>query len=898
MIYADLNEQQMNLRFSGVISDSNRFLTVKFNFDDYWDNTDKTAIFLYDGKKYYVALADGNSMYLGDDICYVPAEVIKSPGFKISVYGMRNNTIITSSVENVTVEESGYGDTVPADVTPSIWLQLIQVAVNAERIANSVVERADAGEFHGEGVVPGGTAGQVLAKNSNDDFDTDWIDLPEGMTVEEASTLFVPKTLKINGYPLQNSFNIDCYDIGAYEYPENGIPISDMSDYVKSLLEKAETALQSHQDISGKENISNKATSISSSSTDTQYPSAKAVVDYVDEQSEIKNYNYLSNKPQINGVTLSGNKTLSDLGVISKPTGGTLGQVLAKTLHDETEWINISPVYKGIKFSDTNPVVGERIKFYYSEFTRPVEDEFSCVFYNTSAEKCFVISAEPRTVALDGYFYGEILSAYEITGGGGSVNVVQKTGQSTEAVMSQKAVTDELSLLVRNYPKYNIFDYKYEDMNWSSDIDQNGDVISSSDSSYLVTDFIELVYPIAFRMKKYDGTWVTPTRVRKIAFYDADKEFISFIDETYSIEIPSNKIPENAKYVRLRIWHQNEAHQYERLMMVPAWNTSAVDAKQEYIPYDGGCDGEKGDIFQFEDFKGKTLAVIGDSITTWEGHNASEIIISSEDVGVELSAYVTKYDVGTVIGGYTITNADIGTELTFTPTNDDIGKEIGKALTHAGTTGYPWWQHLCKTLDMSCNNVSWSGSSYTSHESVSNDYKCSYAWHESQIRKCGTRIPGTMTRTAPDIIILARGVNDFSHSNSVKITNISDTRFIPASINTDVIESGYGLEEALNLTLNKLRTAYPNAKVYICTITAFKRNNESGFPTINNNYSLPQFNKAIKNVAEYNSCGIINMDKVVTWGRRQELLWDTTHPSNYAHHEMYKQVIKDLLFNN
>ena len=39
--------------------------------------------------------------------------------------------------------------------------------------------------------------------------------------------------------------------------------------------------LTSHQDISGKENISNKITSISSASTNAQYPSAKAVYDYI-----------------------------------------------------------------------------------------------------------------------------------------------------------------------------------------------------------------------------------------------------------------------------------------------------------------------------------------------------------------------------------------------------------------------------------------------------------------------------------------------------------------------------------------------------------------------------------------------------------------------------------------
>ena len=41
------------------------------------------------------------------------------------------------------------------------------------------------------------------------------------------------------------------------------------------------TVITSHQDISGKENISNKVTSLSSSSTDTQYPSAKCVYDLI-----------------------------------------------------------------------------------------------------------------------------------------------------------------------------------------------------------------------------------------------------------------------------------------------------------------------------------------------------------------------------------------------------------------------------------------------------------------------------------------------------------------------------------------------------------------------------------------------------------------------------------------
>lgn len=101
---------------------------------------------------------------------------------------------------------------------------------------------------------------------------------------------------------------------GTYSKPINGIPKSDLANDVQTSLGKADTALQSyteqytgtitgitmngvskgtsgvvdlgtvitsHQDITGKEDASNKVTSLSSNSTDTQYPSAKCVYDLV-----------------------------------------------------------------------------------------------------------------------------------------------------------------------------------------------------------------------------------------------------------------------------------------------------------------------------------------------------------------------------------------------------------------------------------------------------------------------------------------------------------------------------------------------------------------------------------------------------------------------------------------
>lgn len=66
-----------------------------------------------------------------------------------------------------------------------------------------------------------------------------------------------------------------------YEKPINGITKNDLDMSVQNSLNLADTSLQSHQDITGKEDKNNKVTSISSSSTDEEYPSAKCVYDIV-----------------------------------------------------------------------------------------------------------------------------------------------------------------------------------------------------------------------------------------------------------------------------------------------------------------------------------------------------------------------------------------------------------------------------------------------------------------------------------------------------------------------------------------------------------------------------------------------------------------------------------------
>lgn len=298
-----------------------------------------------------------------------------------------------------------------------------------------------------------------------------------------------------------------------------------------------------------------------------------------------------------------------------------------------------------------------------------------------------------------------------------------------------------------------------------------------------------------------------------------------------------------------------------------------------------------------------TIAVYGDSISTKEGRNAVEITITSKDVGVTLSAYPTYHDIGTVINGYAIKESDIGEELTFTPTSADIGKTIGKVANYNPSSIKTWWEHVEEYFNCNINPVCWSSSSYSSHENSVLRLRNSYAWHDSQIRKLGTRIEGTNERIAPDVVILYRGCNDMTHSPYTLLTPnyFDDPEWKYPT--TDVVEGGYGYKEALSLTIKKIREAYPKAQIVLATQGAFKRIDCDNFPTNNNLYSLPTFNKATREVADFFGCHTIDFDKCgITFENcfDQGYFGDTTttatHPTNLGHKVMGEQAIFDLVY--
>lgn len=152
MIFAKINGQSIRALYDSVASDSVEFLRVKFEYSDEWNGFVKTVVFESESadKAVSVVLEDGNPLYLGNNTCLVPFEVIKSPEFTLSVFGVKGDSLITTDTATVRVLQSGYceGD-VPAEPTPSEYQQIIDIVSAAKQTADSLRADADSGAFIG-----------------------------------------------------------------------------------------------------------------------------------------------------------------------------------------------------------------------------------------------------------------------------------------------------------------------------------------------------------------------------------------------------------------------------------------------------------------------------------------------------------------------------------------------------------------------------------------------------------------------------------------------------------------------------------------------------------------------------------------------------------------------------
>ena len=162
MIEAQILENHKIMISKNAISDSVKYETIKFSFPKAWGNYAKTAVFKNEEKAVLVILEDGNPLYLGENECYIPHEVLTFPGFSVSVFGNEGDSLATTARGFVTVLQSGYeqGDS-PQEPTLDEYSQILAVMNETKDIAQSVRDDADNGAFKGDkgDVGPQGTQG-------------------------------------------------------------------------------------------------------------------------------------------------------------------------------------------------------------------------------------------------------------------------------------------------------------------------------------------------------------------------------------------------------------------------------------------------------------------------------------------------------------------------------------------------------------------------------------------------------------------------------------------------------------------------------------------------------------------------------------------------------------------
>lgn len=151
MINADVLNNGEIVVNNNTISDSVRFEKIRFNFPDGWNGYTKKAVFKNGETAVNVFLNADETMCTDKDECLIPREVIKSPQFTVSVFGVLGDSRATSAQAVIKVTESGYtkGD-FPAEPTPTEYEQLVNLANETKQIAQAVRDDADNGAFKGE----------------------------------------------------------------------------------------------------------------------------------------------------------------------------------------------------------------------------------------------------------------------------------------------------------------------------------------------------------------------------------------------------------------------------------------------------------------------------------------------------------------------------------------------------------------------------------------------------------------------------------------------------------------------------------------------------------------------------------------------------------------------------
>lgn len=276
-------------------------------------------------------------------------------------------------------------------------------------------------------------------------------------------------------------------------------------------------------------------------------------------------------------------------------------------------------------------------------------------------------------------------------------------------------------------------------------------------------------------------------------------------------------------------------------------------------------------------YQGKTLSIMGDSISSFAGINGMQL-------------------------------RPTGEEAVYYPTGN-----VTKAA-------QMWWQRVCDALGMQRGFMNaYSGSRVAaSHNTYTGADARAQAACLDRAKNLGT---------SPDVIILFIGTNDFygttnpvalgswngkaTNGNANCVPRFSETAGIIDTSNSSNLTIINNLNNDFRLAyaimLDRVRTKYPYAEVWCCTLPLFEYRDKTignlGFPEYNSaGEALAEWNNAIREIAAMFGCGVINLDRCLysAWNREDMAVdykadYDIgLHPNAFGHSAIANEVIRTL----
>ncbi len=180
-----------------------------------------------------------------------------------------------------------------------------------------------------------------------------------------------------------------------------------------------------------------------------------------------------------------------------------------------------------------------------------------------------------------------------------------------------------------------------------------------------------------------------------------------------------------------------------------------------------------------------------------------------------------------------------------------------------------WWMQVLERTGMElCRNASYSGSTVSGPSQDNQDGR--YGCGDQRMNDlAGT--DGSM----PEVILILMGANDLL--NDIPLGSYDGVSTVPEGN----IEN---FCEAYALMLDKMKTRYPDAEIYCCTITEVSRwIDETGekfpFPNIHN-LTAKDYNTWITSIAKAKGVNVIDVyDCGITYENAKEYTSDGTHPN-------------------